>query len=82
MRDCSHAKLLLNLFDPIASKEPTEAVKILQRILPAFVTRMEAMAEVRDEWSKWSKAREPLPALVDKVRISEKERATGQPRMI
>ena len=69
------SKLLLNLIDPIASKEPTEAVKILQRILLAFVTRMEAMAEVRDEWSKWSKAREPLPALVDKVRTREKERA-------
>ncbi|GAA6004124.1 hypothetical protein JCM10207_002438 [Rhodosporidiobolus poonsookiae] len=68
------SKLLLNLIDPIATKEPQEAVKILQRILLAFVTRMEAMAEVRDEWSKWSKGREALPAVLEKVRKSEKDR--------
>ncbi|GAA5986698.1 hypothetical protein JCM10908_003861 [Rhodotorula pacifica] len=76
------SKLLLNLIDPIASKEPSEAVKILQRILLAFVSRMEAMAEVRDEWSKWSKAREPLPDLVDKVRTREKERAEWTKRQL
>ncbi|GAA5984016.1 hypothetical protein JCM10908_006015 [Rhodotorula pacifica] len=76
------SKLLLNLIDPIVSKEPSEAVKILQRILLAFVSRTEAMAEVRDEWSKWSKAREPLPALVDKVRTREKERAEWTKRQL
>ncbi|BGP26145.1 transcription-associated protein 1 [Rhodotorula toruloides] len=74
------SKLLLNLIDPIASKEPQEAVKILQRILLAFVSRMEAMAEVRDEWAKWSKVRESLPITMDKVRESEKERREWEKR--
>ncbi|GAA5937574.1 hypothetical protein JCM10213_008398 [Rhodosporidiobolus nylandii] len=69
------SKLLLNLIDPIASKEPHEAVKILQRILLAFVSRMEAMAEVRDEWPKWSKGREALSSAIEKVRKREAERA-------
>ncbi|GAA5864979.1 hypothetical protein JCM8547_004259 [Rhodosporidiobolus lusitaniae] len=68
------SKLLLNLIDPIASKEPAEAVKILQRVLLAFVSRMEAMAEVRDEWGKWSKGREGLGATVERVRKREGER--------
>ncbi|BGP49947.1 transcription-associated protein 1 [Rhodotorula kratochvilovae] len=74
------SKLLLNLIDPIASKEPQEAVKILQRILLAFVARMEAMAEVRDEWAKWSKGREQLALTVDKVRAREAERAAWEKR--
>ncbi|GAA5889131.1 hypothetical protein JCM8208_007777 [Rhodotorula glutinis] len=74
------SKLLLNLIDPIASKEPQEAVKILQRILLAFVARMEAMAEVRDEWAKWSKGREPLAVTVDKVREREAERSAWDAR--
>ena len=74
------SKLLLNLIDPIASKEPQEAVKILQRILLAFVARMEAMAEVRDEWAKWSKGREPLAVTVDKVREREAERRAWDAR--
>ncbi|GAA6030453.1 hypothetical protein JCM8097_009114 [Rhodosporidiobolus ruineniae] len=68
------SKLLLNLIDPIANKEQHEAVKILQRILVAFVSRMEAMAEVRDEWPKWSKSREGLAQTVEKVRGRGKER--------
>lgn len=72
------SKLLLNLIDPIAGKEPQEAVKILQRILLAFVSRMEAMAEVRDEWTKWSKGREQLATAVEKVRKREQERKAWQ----
>lgn len=69
------SKLLLNLIDPIShSKESAEAVKILQRIQIAFVSKMEAMAEVRDEWSKWSKVREPLPNVIATIQRREKER--------
>ncbi|CEQ40122.1 SPOSA6832_01706, partial [Sporobolomyces salmonicolor] len=74
------SKLLLNLIDPIASKDPAEATKILQRILLAFVTRMEAMAEIRDEWGKWSRAREPLGVTVEKVKEREKERQEWEQR--
>lgn len=56
------SKLLLNLIDPISSKEPVEAGKILHRILAAFVSKMEGMAEVRDEWVKWSRPRESIVA--------------------
>ncbi|KAM0751100.1 hypothetical protein T439DRAFT_380110 [Meredithblackwellia eburnea MCA 4105] len=58
------SKLLLNLIDPISSKEPLEAAKVLERVLVAFVSKMEGMAEVRDEWAKWAKPREPLPAIM------------------
>ncbi|GAA5934352.1 histone acetyltransferase TRA1 [Sporobolomyces koalae] len=68
------SKLLLNLIDPIASKEPQEAVKILQRILLSFVSRMEAMAEVRDEWGKFSKSRDSLGQTIDKVKQSEADK--------
>ena len=54
------SKLLLNLIDPISNKEPVEAGKVLMRILSAFVSKMEGMAEVRDEWVKWSRPREPI----------------------
>ncbi|SGY18766.1 BQ5605_C014g07468 [Microbotryum silenes-dioicae] len=70
------SKLLLNLIEPIATKEPSEAIKILQRMLIAFVSKIEALAEVRDEWSKWSKPREPLPHLlarIEKLRDERKE---------
>ncbi|GAA6061309.1 hypothetical protein JCM10212_005423 [Sporobolomyces blumeae] len=74
------SKLLLNLIDPIASKEPGEATKILQRILLSFVSRMEAMAEVRDEWTKWSKARDALGPTLDKVKKREAEREAWEKR--
>ncbi|GJN92776.1 hypothetical protein Rhopal_005814-T1 [Rhodotorula paludigena] len=74
------SKLLLNLIDPIASKEPHEAIQILQRVLLAFVGRMEAMAEVRDEWPKWSKAREPLATTLEKCRERVKERREWEKR--
>ncbi|GAA5907251.1 hypothetical protein JCM6882_008402 [Rhodosporidiobolus microsporus] len=68
------SKLLLNLIDPIGSKDPPEAVKILQRIMLTFVGKMEAMAEVMGEWGKWTKGREGLAAAVEKVRKREGER--------
>ncbi|KAK4051001.1 transcription-associated protein 1 [Microbotryomycetes sp. JL201] len=63
------SKLLLNLIDPISSKEQTEATKILQRIQVAFVSKMESMAEVRDEWSKWAKPREAMPTIMASVEL-------------
>ncbi|GAA5857110.1 hypothetical protein JCM5353_001350, partial [Sporobolomyces roseus] len=74
------SKLLLNLIDPIASKEPGEAMKILQRILLSFVSRMEAMAEIRDEWGKFSKPREALGATLEKVKKSEEEKREWEKR--
>ncbi|GAA5983547.1 hypothetical protein JCM5350_000270 [Sporobolomyces pararoseus] len=74
------SKLLLNLIDPIASKEPAEAIKILQRILLCFVSRIEAMAEVRDDWGKFSKSRESLGNTVEKVKKSEEERIEWEKR--
>lgn len=68
------SKLLLNLIDPISSKEPVEATKILQRIQVAFVSKMEAMAEVRDEWTKWAKPREPLPHVLNRIEELEEQR--------
>lgn len=68
------SKLLLNLIDPISSKEPKAAVQILQRIQVAFVSKMEAMAEVRDEWGKWAKPREPLPSVIATIEKRETER--------
>lgn len=68
------SKLLLNLIDPISSKEPVEATKILQRIQVAFVSKMEAMAEVRDEWAKWAKPREPLPHVLNRIEELENQR--------
>ncbi|GAA5822515.1 hypothetical protein JCM11251_006364 [Rhodosporidiobolus azoricus] len=68
------AKLLLNLIDPIRSKEPQEAIKILQRIMLTFVGKMEAMAEIMGEWGKWTKGREGLAGTVEKVRKREVER--------
>ncbi|KAK4050349.1 transcription-associated protein 1 [Microbotryomycetes sp. JL221] len=61
------SKLLLNLIDPISSKDAGEATKILQRIQVAFVSKMESMAEVRDEWSKWAKPRDPMPIVMANV---------------
>jgi len=74
------SKLLLNLIDPIASKEPGEAMKILQRILLSFVSRMEAMAEIRDEWGKFSKPRESLGVTLEKVKKSEEEKKEWEKR--
>ncbi|GAA5914481.1 uncharacterized protein JCM6883_004814 [Sporobolomyces salmoneus] len=74
------SKLLLNLIDPIASEEPAEEIKILQRILLCFVSRIEAMAEVRDDWSKFSKPRESLGVTVEKVKKSEEERIEWEKR--
>jgi transformation/transcription domain-associated protein len=68
------SKLLLNLIDPISSKDPNQAVKILQRIQVAFVSKMEAMAEVRDEWGKWAKVREPLPVVMAEIEKRERDR--------
>jgi transformation/transcription domain-associated protein len=68
------SKLLLNLVDPISNKEPVEAAKVMQRILVTFVSKMEGMAEMRDEWSKWSKAREPLAVVLGHIAEREKAR--------
>ncbi|GAA5832957.1 hypothetical protein JCM3766R1_000374 [Sporobolomyces carnicolor] len=76
------SKLLLNLIDPIASKEPAEAIKILQRVLLCFVSRIEAMAEVRDDWTKFSKPRESLGATIDKVRKSEGDKVEWEKRRL
>lgn len=65
------SKLLLNLIDPIAAKESVDAVKVLQRIMVGFVSKMEAMAEVRDEWPKWGKVRQPLPVVLAKMKADE-----------
>lgn len=65
------SKLLLNLIDPIAAKESVDAVKVLQRIMVGFVSKMEAMAEVRDEWPKWGKVRLPLPVVLAKMKADE-----------
>lgn len=83
------SKLLLNLIDPISSKEPVEAGKVLMRILAAFVSKMEGMAEVRDEWVKWSRPREPINIALaglaardkrenDKAEAAEKELEGGK----
>lgn len=65
------SKLLLNLIDPIAAKESTEAIKVLQRIMVGFVSKMEAMAEVRDDWTKWAKTREPLSVVLAGIKARE-----------
>lgn len=75
------SKLLLNLIDPISSKEPVvEAGKVLERVLVAFVSKMEGMAEVRDEWAKWAKPREPLPAIMNVIakRAAAEKRDKGR----
>lgn len=66
------SKLLLNLIDPISTKDSHESIKVLERVLEAFVSKMEGMAEVRDEWVKWSKVREPLGAVL-KTLVKEDE---------
>ena len=58
------SKLLHNLVEPIQIKEPGEATKLLQRLSETFICKMEAMAEVRDDWVKWSKPREPLSVVL------------------
>ena len=73
------SKLLLNLIDPIASKqaaeaEPDESVQVLHRMQTVFVAKMEAMAEVRDEWPKWSKPRESLSSLLKKINQQEQDK--------
>lgn len=71
------SKLLLNLIDPISNnKDSAEAAKLLERMLLAFVSKMEAMAEVRDEWPKWAKPREPLAVVLANIAARDKERET------
>jgi transformation/transcription domain-associated protein len=77
------SKLLLNLIDPISSKEPVEAGKVLHRILAAFVSKMEGMAEVRDEWVKWSRPREYIVATLAALAARDarvKEQAEAEAR--
>ncbi|KAK4703940.1 hypothetical protein P7C70_g2279, partial [Phenoliferia sp. Uapishka_3] len=72
------SKLLLNLIDPISSKGaaegPAEAGRVLERILIAFVSKMEGMAEVRDEWAKWAKVREPLSVVMKGIKKRSEEK--------
>jgi transformation/transcription domain-associated protein len=51
------SKLLLNLIESVMSKDVDEATKVLNRILDAFVRKVEGIAQVRKEWGRWSRPR-------------------------
>lgn len=54
------SKLLLNMIDPVISKDSPEGPKILRQIMEVCVSKLEALVEIRDEWMKWSKPRPKL----------------------
>ncbi|GAA96948.1 uncharacterized protein L969DRAFT_90354 [Mixia osmundae IAM 14324] len=49
------SKLLLNLIESILKKDREEATKLLSCMFEAFVRKVEGMAEVRKEWTRWAR---------------------------
>ena len=69
------SKLLLNLTENVVKTEDTEAAAVLNRSMEAFVSKVEAVADCRDDWKRWCR---PAGMTAKKMRQVERKKQKAE----